>query len=480
MITQIEIDGFKTFKDFKVELAPFQVIVGPNGSGKSNLFDALQLLSQLARTDLFSAFQGLRGEAGELFTRLPDGKASDRMNIAVELLVDRKIRDDLGRDIELKYTRLRYELEIIVRTDKYDLDQFYIQYESLKVIPGKTDNWYKKHKIDQKYIGSSQEINDEDTVFSFTQKDKDTAVLTLHHQPPLSVGQITLLDEADSFHLKTLTRTVLSSSSVAQMYYAIAVRKEFDSLQFFHLNPEALRASSSTKSLRYLSQSGENLPATLARIQAEDQSAFHLISLDMANLVPDILDIEVEKDQVYNEYRIYAKTADQRSFSAQVLSDGTLRLLALATLRNDPQSQGILCLEEPENGVQPLYLKKMARLLREMATDFNDPQQAQEPLRQVLITTHSPLLISQPDIIDSLLLAFTPVHIQGKDVPSMRITRMVPVLTSGLSSMSGVDENGGMALEVYTIDIVRNYLDSESLDEARDRLKKARIGLNER
>lgn len=28
MITLIEIDGFKTFKDFKVELAPFQVIVG--------------------------------------------------------------------------------------------------------------------------------------------------------------------------------------------------------------------------------------------------------------------------------------------------------------------------------------------------------------------------------------------------------------------------------------------------------------------
>src|SRR5438552_19136524 len=48
MITQIEIDGFKTFKDFKVELAPFQVIVGPNGSGKSNLFDALHLLSRLA------------------------------------------------------------------------------------------------------------------------------------------------------------------------------------------------------------------------------------------------------------------------------------------------------------------------------------------------------------------------------------------------------------------------------------------------
>jgi AAA15 family ATPase/GTPase len=70
MITQIEIDGFKTFKDFKVELAPFQVIVGPNGSGKSNLFDALHLLSRLADTDLLSAFQELRGDAGELFTKL--------------------------------------------------------------------------------------------------------------------------------------------------------------------------------------------------------------------------------------------------------------------------------------------------------------------------------------------------------------------------------------------------------------------------
>jgi AAA15 family ATPase/GTPase len=59
MLTQIEIDGFKTFKDFKVELAPFQVIVGPNGSGKSNLFDALLLLSHLADNDLSTAFQRL-------------------------------------------------------------------------------------------------------------------------------------------------------------------------------------------------------------------------------------------------------------------------------------------------------------------------------------------------------------------------------------------------------------------------------------
>src|SRR5436190_8281953 len=110
MITQIEIDGFKTFKDFKVELAPFQVIVGPNGSGKSNLFDALQLLSRLAEKDFYEAFQGLRGDPGEMFTKYSDGSSSDSIKIAVEMLLDRKGKDALGRSVELEYTRLRYEL----------------------------------------------------------------------------------------------------------------------------------------------------------------------------------------------------------------------------------------------------------------------------------------------------------------------------------------------------------------------------------
>ncbi len=89
MITQIEIDGFKTFLDFKVELGPLQVLVGSNASGKSNLFDALHLLSHLAEVDLRSAFQGLRGSPDDQFTLFPNGQRSDHIRIAVEMLVDR-------------------------------------------------------------------------------------------------------------------------------------------------------------------------------------------------------------------------------------------------------------------------------------------------------------------------------------------------------------------------------------------------------
>ncbi|WP_069471371.1 AAA family ATPase [Candidatus Marithrix sp. Canyon 246] len=72
MITKIEIDGFKTFSNLKIELSPFVIIAGANGSGKSNLFDAILLLSRLAETDIKSAFQEQRGEARELFTQYPD------------------------------------------------------------------------------------------------------------------------------------------------------------------------------------------------------------------------------------------------------------------------------------------------------------------------------------------------------------------------------------------------------------------------
>jgi AAA15 family ATPase/GTPase len=41
MLTRIEIDGFKTFREFSADLLPFQVVLGPNAVGKSNLFDAL-------------------------------------------------------------------------------------------------------------------------------------------------------------------------------------------------------------------------------------------------------------------------------------------------------------------------------------------------------------------------------------------------------------------------------------------------------
>src|SRR5229473_1027123 len=65
----------------------------------------------------------------------------------VVMLVDRKVQDDLGGQAELKYTRLRYELEITLQSDGHDPDRLHVAYESLKPISRNEDNWCKKYGI---------------------------------------------------------------------------------------------------------------------------------------------------------------------------------------------------------------------------------------------------------------------------------------------------------------------------------------------
>lgn len=96
MLTRIEIDGFKTFEGFALDLGSVQVILGPNGSGKSNLFDAIRLLANLAGSDIRSAFKDLRGEPFELFRLQADGSRSKQMTFAVELLLAPEVRFGLG------------------------------------------------------------------------------------------------------------------------------------------------------------------------------------------------------------------------------------------------------------------------------------------------------------------------------------------------------------------------------------------------
>ncbi|WP_328942400.1 AAA family ATPase [Streptomyces sp. NBC_00250] len=48
MITQIRIDGFKSFRRFSLDVPPTLIMLGANGAGKSNLFDALRLVAGTA------------------------------------------------------------------------------------------------------------------------------------------------------------------------------------------------------------------------------------------------------------------------------------------------------------------------------------------------------------------------------------------------------------------------------------------------
>lgn len=479
MITQIEIDGFKTFKDFKVELAPFQVIVGANGSGKSNLFDALQLLGRLASHELSEAFQDLRGKPRELFIMLPDGSIMPKMRLAVELLLDRQVRDDAGRRVELPYTRLRYSVEIVYEEDPRGPASIHVLSEELKTIPRKDDTWIRKHNVSAGYLPDL--VSNEDHIFIGT----NTYMNPPDDQSQIFVGEpiVTVYRESRfagdplQYRAHDLPRTVLSLMVGTEYLPISVVRQEMRNWKFLHLYPEELRKPSFAQGPRFLSYHGGNLPTMIAHLQREDEFILTDISRDMASLIADIYRVKVELNPARNEYDIWVETSDHRVFSSTVLSDGTLHLLALTTVENDPQFQGLLCLEEPENSMHPLHIEQIARLLRRLATIFLANQSNKEPLKQILVTTHSPVFIGFPEIVDSLLLAFMPLQTGKSELMPSLVTRMVPVVSP--QEVKLLKARGNKIVDIYILDTVREFLNVDRLKKVDKFFKEARLSLLE-
>jgi hypothetical protein len=64
----------------------------------------------------------------------------------------------------------------------------------------------------------------------------------------------------------------------------------------------------------------------------------------------------------------------------------------------------VLCMEEPENGIHPGRVDVMVDLVRLLAVDPQESPGPENPLRQVIVNTHSPYFV-QFQYADDLLLA---------------------------------------------------------------------------
>ena len=69
-------------------------------------------------------------------------------------------------------------------------------------------------------------------------------------------------------------------------------------------------------------------------------------------------------------------------YSSRVVSEGTLRVLALCAIAVNPRPASLVAFEEPENGVHPRRVESIADLLTSMVTAGGT---------QLVVTTHSPV-----------------------------------------------------------------------------------------
>jgi predicted ATPase len=408
MLTYIKINGFKSFHHFEMEFTPFTVIAGANASGKSNLFDALKLLARLAETDnLKKAFKEQRGDFMELFTQYAENEYATDMEFCVEMLVHKKVKDAWGNEANLKYTRLRYELQLKRFTNGLGIEDLIVTYEHLINLKHQEDPWIRfiprtymetwrpKVTVGKRtipYIQTEKKVSEKDIVTVLVPQDGTTG-------------------NKRRFPLNNATRTVLSSFDTIDFPHVLAAKEEMRSWRFLQLNPEDLREPTKNTSDDKLSQTGKNLAAVLWRIKQEDDYHLIAISRKLQTFLPNFIEVKAIEDVENKQYLIKLKDRDKKEYSSKVLSEGTLRVLALCILEYDNQHTGLLCFEEPENGIHPFRIRTMAALLKDLSNDFTDEEMS---LRQVIVNTHSPTLVGS--ILD--------LYIDDKTV-SVHLARMV-------------------------------------------------------
>ncbi|MGO9487010.1 MAG: AAA family ATPase [Rhodomicrobium sp.] len=386
MLTRIEIDGFKTFDKFELNLRPFCSVVGPNASGKSNLFDALKLISALSQTDIHTAMKDLRGEPQELFRQTPLGVAQ-RMTFAIEVLLERTGADDFGGRFNIGATRLRYQLTISRRTgSEAGVEGLFVDYEECSQI--------KRADEKSDFLKNTKNIlygQQRPPFIKMRHNGIEFDAIEIRQDGPSKHGRPVALPIINA------TRTALSTITTSEFPHLYALKKFLASVHFLQIDPQAARRPSDRLDSRDLAPDASNLATVLARIQSEtataerQQGALSDIAADLASLIPSVRAIKVQDVERTREYAFDIVLDDNLTFSSRVVSDGTLRLLALLTILNDPKRAGLLCFEEPENGVHEGRILQLVRLLRNscsMSIDDNN-----EPYFQIITNTHSPAVM---------------------------------------------------------------------------------------
>lgn len=415
MLTRLKVDGFKNLDHLDVRFGPFTCIAGPNGVGKSNLFDAIAFLAALATKPLVEAALTVRGgdarpgDVRGLFRR-SGGRIADTMKFSAELVIPAKGEDALGQPASASMTFLQYELELRYRPDKTikSMGALEVVREGMAHInrSGAKTRLGFQHK---KAWRDSVVLGRRTSPYISTDEEGGEAVIALHADSAGGLGG----GRPRRVPASNLPRTMLSSvNNAAEHRTLVLAQQEMASWTQLQLEPSALRAPDGFTAPRTIGPNGSHLPATLYDLvqTAERDHAggaadvYARVANRLSQLVENVRRVSVDVDEKRQLLNIAMTDRHNTEHIASALSDGTLRFLALAVMEAHPKSRRLLCLEEPENGMHPLRIEAVIELLRDLAVDVEESVDEGNPLRQVIINTHSPSVVAcVPD--GALLLA---------------------------------------------------------------------------
>lgn len=456
MLSRLEVRGFKNLRDVAINFGPFTCIAGPNGVGKSNVFDAIQFLSELADRPLMEAAEAVRGirsgrsaDPRDLFWEV-HGSAEASMAFAAEMIVPADVEDDFGQYAKATTTFLRYELKIGYE-EPSGLERqgrLVLLGESLKHITQSNASQHLHFPHSPALFRREVVIGRRSGVaYISTAESGNEAVITVH-QDGGSRGQPRRASATRA------SSTVVRTTSVTDDPTILAARREMQSWRRLSLEPSALRTEDRYTDTRVMAPDGRHLAASLFRITTEGEKeggsakdVYAQVAGRLRQLTGvDVETLEVEADDTRELLTIRLRERSGKEFPARSLSEGTLRFLALCVMHEDASIGGVICMEEPENGIHPANIGPMVTLVRDLAVDPMDVPGPDNPLRQVIVNTHAPAVVQLVGGDDLLMASTDPV---GQNGTSRAALALRPMLGSWRAKLDGAQPVGKADLIPY-------------------------------
>lgn len=350
MLTQIHIQNFKSYRDQVLHLSPLTLMIGANASGKSNALEAFRFLAWLAEGQKLSVLKHRVDDSEQILRgQLKDLGHLDSSSFALGCYTN---------DADWNH----FNVEINLREDELHIIQEKISTE------GKTVPLYE---VVQPSSGLSNDVRVAYNNFAKGGR-----------KPQINcTDQIAILNQLAS------SAMFESGHKKAQQEIPKATEKfqhVLSNTLFLDPVPSLMRGDSYPE--KQLRGDCANLSGVLFSLWKDD--SLKPVIIDFIKSLPeqDVKSIGFFEDRRGRvSLELVESFGDKdRAWSVELLSDGTLRVLAIAAALLSAPEGSTVVIEEVDNGVHPSRAKQLLATMKDQADSRNV---------RLLLSTHNPALM---------------------------------------------------------------------------------------